>query len=121
MLNARDALEVATSEYHDPEEPNDAFAGAALTAHNRKRADFKKANEVPKELIVTTMEKKLLQLLLTCNTAKAIWDKLLGVYEQKLETFVSMVQMQFHQYIKEPSDDIATHVSKVENIAEHLK
>ena len=32
-----------------------------------------------------------------------------------------MVQTQFFQYVKEPSDDIATHISKVEGIAECLK
>ena len=121
LLDARDALEVVTGELRDPGEPDDALAGAALTAHNRKRADFKKANKVAKELIVTTVEKKPLQLLLTCDTAKAMWDKLLGVYEQKSETSVSMVQTQFYQYVKELSDDIATHISKVEGIAERLK
>ena len=121
LLDARDALEVVTGELRDPGEPDDALAGAALTAHNRKRADFKKANKVAKELIVTTVEKKPLQLLLTCDTAKAMWDKLLRVYEQKSETSVSMVQTQFYQYVKEPSDDIATHISKVEGIAERLK
>ena len=46
---------------------------------------------------------------------------MLGVYEQKSETSVSMIQTQFYQYVKEPSDDIATHISKVEGIAERFK
>ena len=32
-----------------------------------------------------------------------------------------MVQTQFYQYVKESSDDLATHISKVEGIAERLK
>ena len=72
LLDARDALEVVTGELRDPGEPDDALADAALTAHNRKCADFKKANKVAMELIVTTVEKKPLQLLLTCDTAQAM-------------------------------------------------
>ena len=32
-----------------------------------------------------------------------------------------MVHTQFYQYVKESSDDIATHISKVEGVAERLK
>ena len=56
-LDARDVLEVVTGELCDPGKPDDALASAALTAHNRKRADFKKANKVAHELIVMTVEK----------------------------------------------------------------
>ena len=72
LLDARDALEVVTRELRDFGEHDDALAGAALTVHNKKRAGFKKANKVALELIVTTVEKKPLQLLLICDTAKAM-------------------------------------------------
>ena len=53
------ALKVVTGKLL--EDSNHACAGAALTAYNKKRADFKKANKGTKELIVTTKENKLLQ------------------------------------------------------------
>jgi transposase InsO family protein len=121
LLDARDALEVVTGEFVDPGEPAAGIAQAEVTAHNKRRAEFRKANKVAKELIVTTVDKKPLQLLLTCETAKSMWDKLLGVYEQKSDTSVGMVQTQFYQYAKEPADDIATHISKIESISDRLK
>ena len=121
LLNARNALEVTTGDDRDPGAPAADLAGAAQIAHEKKRANFKKANKIAKEIIATTVEKKPLQLLLTCDNAKAIWDKLLGVYEQKSETSVSMVQTQFYQYVKTSNDDMATHILKVESISKRLK
>lgn len=57
LLDARNALEVVTGEERDPGQP-EGLAGAALTAHEKKRAEYKKANKIAKELIVTTVEKK---------------------------------------------------------------
>jgi hypothetical protein len=121
LLDAKDALEVVTGDMTDPGEPAAGIRGAELGTHNEARAAYRKANKRAKELIVTTVEKKPLQLLVTCNDAKAMWDKLHGVYEQKSETSISTVQTQFYQYVKDESDDIATHISKVENIAERLR
>lgn len=121
LLDAKDALEVVTGDMTDPGEPAVGIGGAELRTHNEARAAYRKANKRAKELIVTTVEKKPLQLLVTCNDAKAMWDKLHGVYEQKSETSISTVQTQFYQYVKDESDDIATHISKVENIAERLR
>ena len=50
-----------------------------------------------------------------------MWNKLLRVYEQKFETFISMVQTRFYQLVKASNDDMVTHISKVESISERLK
>ena len=72
MLDARNALEVITGKDRDSGALAVDLAGTALTAYEKKRVDFKKANKIAKEKIVMMLEKKPIQLLLTCDNAKDV-------------------------------------------------
>ncbi|XP_076375543.1 uncharacterized protein LOC143258899 [Megalopta genalis] len=54
--------------------------------YEAKLQRFLKADKVARELIVTSVEKKPLNLLLSCTTAQEMWRKLNTVYDMKSGT-----------------------------------
>jgi len=110
ILNARDALELTDSKLVKPEGDN-----VANTAEFNR---WKKANKVAKEILVTTLDKKPLSLVMSCETAREMWIKLLNIYKQKSADYVYLLQTQFRE---SSGDDIATHVSKLESLARRLQ
>ncbi|GBP13453.1 Retrovirus-related Pol polyprotein from transposon TNT 1-94 [Eumeta japonica] len=46
-------------------------------------------------LIVTRMTEEVMLHIISCDTAAAMWRKLLSVYEQKSETSIHIVQQRF--------------------------
>ena len=73
------------------------------------------------QIIGTTVEDKPLLHIINCDSAKAMWDKLVSVYEQKSETSVHMLLQDWYRYEMSASDDIATHVSRLEDLAHRLE
>ncbi|EFN63180.1 hypothetical protein EAG_03643, partial [Camponotus floridanus] len=71
-----------------------------------------KANKTAKA-IFTTLDKKPLSLVMTCETAQDMWVKLLNIYEQKSADSVYLLQTQFREYRYNSGDDITTHVSRL--------
>ena len=53
---------------------------------------FLKADKTARKIIVTAVEKKPLDLLLSCTTAYEMWKKLNSVYDMKSDENLSMVQ-----------------------------
>ncbi|GBP46268.1 Retrovirus-related Pol polyprotein from transposon TNT 1-94 [Eumeta japonica] len=49
-------------------------------------------------LIVTRMTEEVMLHIISCDTAAAMWRKLLSVYEQKSETSIHIVQQRFFQF-----------------------
>ncbi|KAK2577906.1 hypothetical protein KPH14_000777 [Odynerus spinipes] len=54
-----------------------------------KLQKFEKANKAARKLLVTTVEEKLLDLLLNCSTAMDMWKKLNSVYDMKSDESLS--------------------------------
>uniref|UniRef100_A0ABD2WS01 CCHC-type domain-containing protein n=1 Tax=Trichogramma kaykai TaxID=54128 RepID=A0ABD2WS01_9HYME len=67
------------------------------------------------------MEKQPMMLILNCETAKEMWDKLQAVYESKNELSMHALQQKWFSLKKDPSDDIATHIAKIEDLCCSLK
>ena len=59
--------------------------------------------------------------IINCDTAHEMWQKLHGVYENKTETSVHMLQQEWFQYTKDPNDDLSTHISKLQDLCCKLK
>lgn len=72
-------------------------------------------------IMTSSMELTQISLIENCNTAKKVMDKLCSIYELKSETNKMVVHEQFYQYKMSPTDSIAQHVSKVENLARQIK
>lgn len=72
-------------------------------------------------LISTTLERSQLISLITCETAKEMWDALCRQYEQKSSSSKLLLLNKFHSYRMESGDTVVQHVSKIKNMALQLK
>ncbi|XP_037943131.1 uncharacterized protein LOC119675981 [Teleopsis dalmanni] len=50
-----------------------------------------------------------------------MWDTLKSVYEQTSRSNLLFLQQKYYSYIKDPEDDIATFLSKLMEIVQHLR
>ncbi|UYV61796.1 hypothetical protein LAZ67_1006612 [Cordylochernes scorpioides] len=86
-----------------------------------KFSNWKKKDAKSKMLITTALEFKYLQQIVNCQTSVEMWKKLLTIYELKSETNKYLLQQRFFEYKMNPNDNIATHISKVETLAQQMK
>ena len=91
-------------------------ADEALSAVVIRRKDNAKAMV----LISTTIEISQLESLITCVTAKEMWDALCRVPEQKSASNKLFVIQKFHEYRMAGGDTIVQHVSRIKNMAQQL-
>ena len=72
-------------------------------------------------LISSSMEDAQLQSCLTCTSAKAMWDQLSLIHEQKTETNKLGLLQKFHGYQMCAGDSVVQHVAKIKNMAAQLR
>ncbi|GBP10816.1 Retrovirus-related Pol polyprotein from transposon TNT 1-94 [Eumeta japonica] len=72
-------------------------------------------------LIVTRMTEEVMLHIISCDTAAAMWRKLLSVYEQKSETSIHIVQQRFFQFKFEEGTEMSVFLSKVHEMQNQLK
>lgn len=87
---------------------------AVTTAWNRDNA---KAMVI----ISTTIERRQLESLVTCTSAKEMWDALCRVHEQKSASNRLFLTQKFCGYSMASGDSIIQHIARVKNMAEQLK
>ncbi|XP_061942838.1 uncharacterized protein LOC133667592 [Apis cerana] len=89
---------------------------------SRARAAWIKLDSTAQRIIVTSLDEKRILHIINCETAKDMCKHLESVYEQKSEcTSIHMLLQQCYSYQKEPGNDIATHIVKLENLAHRLQ
>lgn len=84
-------------------------------------AAWKLKDAKAQRIIVTSMGQKPLQHILRCETSAEMWTKLHAVYEQKHEAGKQMLMEKFYSYKCSKSDDMATHISKLEYMAQRIR
>ena len=82
---------------------------------------FLKADKAARKLIVTTVERKPLDLLLSCTTAREMWKKLNTVYDMKSDENLSIVQKQFFDFKWQIDESVAHNLSKIEHLSTKMK
>lgn len=85
-----------------------------------KLALWKKKDAKGQKLIGTSVGQTVMIHIINCKSAKEMWDKLHSVFEQKSQTGIHLLQQKFFTYTKDPSDKMASHISKLEEIAHQL-
>lgn len=110
MLSASDMYDIVNGEKKMPK------VEEAL-----KLQEWEKLDRRAQKMIVMSVGPQALVHIMNCATSHAMWNKLESVYEQKAETNIHLIQQRFYSFSKDPSDDIATHISKLESIAHQLK
>ncbi|UYV74313.1 hypothetical protein LAZ67_11002983 [Cordylochernes scorpioides] len=110
ILEAKDLLSITDGSEVKPEIEDIA-----------KFSNWKKKYAKSKMLITTALEFKYLQQIVNCQTSAEMWKKLSTIYELKSETNKYLLQQRFFEYKMNPNDNIATHISKVETLAQQMK
>lgn len=82
--------------------------------------DWSKKDSKAQELIVMRMDEGPMVHILTCDTAKGMWDKLLSVYDKKSGVSLHLLQQKFFN-LKYEGDGVAIFVSKIEEICNQLE
>ncbi|XP_037930400.1 uncharacterized protein LOC119665171 [Teleopsis dalmanni] len=104
-------------------EAGDMYAvvtGAELPQEEKKLV-WQKIDTRARRTISTSLGKQPLLQILHCVTAKEMWDTLKSVYEQTSRSNVLFLQQKYYSYIKVSEDDIATFLSKLMEIVQHLR
>lgn len=71
-------------------------------------------------LLFSALDDKIIDQVQTCKTAAEIWKRLLLIYENASETNVDRLLQEYYSYQKVPQENMATHISRVEAMADQL-
>lgn len=85
-----------------------------------KIISWRKLDGAARRIIVLTVNENVLVHIINCKTAKEMWEKLHEVYENKNKTSKHMLQKQWFVLGKDPKDDVATHITKIKDLAHRL-
>lgn len=87
--------------------PEQAAVGAANAAQVLAQIKtWNKDNAKAMFLFSTAMEYSQLERLITCVTAKDMWDKLIAIHERTSETNKLLLMQKFHEYRMDTSDSV---------------
>lgn len=120
ILTASDVYDIVTGQRKVPEAITQREA-TAIAARARKIREWIKEDSVAQRIIVTSVTEPVLLHIINCTSSKQMWDNLCAVYENKTDTSVHMLQRQWFSFVKDPADDMATHVSRIQDICHRLK
>lgn len=113
LLKFHDVYDFVTGKAEKPTNQSDSDFQKKLTAYEKNDVRAQRA-------ISSTIEREALLHIVNCKTAAEMWTKLHSVYEKKSETSMDYLQQKFFVYSKEPEDNIATFISKLQEIAQQL-
>ncbi|XP_055910527.1 uncharacterized protein LOC129944890 [Eupeodes corollae] len=72
-------------------------------------------------IITSSMDFNQLKFLVTSDSAAKMWTKLSFIYEQKSGVSLSTLQQKFYEYRKSEDDNMASHISDIEQMAKQLE
>jgi hypothetical protein len=67
-------------------------------------------------IIACALSKSVAELVLTCTTAKDIWEKLCARFERSSTQWLNMLIESFFQAQRDCKEDISTHVAKLQKL-----
>lgn len=96
--------------------PDEAKDESAREAHNKAEEE----ESLAQGLIFNAIDETIMEKVQTCKTADAIWKRLLLFDENSSQTNIDRLLHEYHTYRKDPNQDMATHISRVESMADQL-
>ena len=70
-----------------------------LPTYKNQTSAWTKSDSKCQKIIVTSIENGPMQYLINCESAYQMWEKLLSVYEQKIEVNLCLLQQNFFSYL----------------------
>lgn len=120
LLNASELFDVVNGDNPKPI-PDQSQTAAAQSIYELALKTWKKLDFKAQKIIATTVGPQPLIHIMNCDTAKGMWEKLHRVYEQKSETSIHVLLEKYYAFKMDQKDSIATHISKIEDLAQQLK
>lgn len=115
LRGSENAYEVCIGEI---QKPNPLSAEAAVQQQAQYQEDLKvwdKADRVASQIIIKTLDTKIMAILVSYETARNMWLKLHTVFEQQTKQ-VHTVQSEFFSFSMDPMDDMVAHIAKFEGL-----
>ena len=72
-------------------------------------------------LISTALDADHLEMIITCDVVKEMWDRLIMIHEQYPDESIYLLTLQFFEYKYQSSDSIGKHILKIEVMAKRLE
>lgn len=123
---AGECFDIVTGDAKKPEEPslspsaNAATHTAARTAYETALAVYTKKEMKAQKIIGLSLTREPMIHAMGCTNAKDMWDKLHSIYEQKSKCSIHFLQQKFYNFAKDPSDNLASYFSKLDEIVKQL-
>lgn len=112
VLKAQDVWDVVTGAEKPPVESTSDYA--------KLLKDYKKKDITAQRIIATSICDQPLKHLVTCANSSEMWAKLLSVFEQNTSQGQHFLQQKFYTLEKCDDDDVASFISKMEEIVKQL-
>lgn len=112
MLEANDCLDVVDGSFAKPED--------TVSDYTTKIAEWKKKDIKAKKVIATSIGQQPTLHIMQCKNSCEMWNSLHGVYEQKSSVSIHHLQQRFYAFTRNETDDVATHISKIEELVKQL-
>jgi hypothetical protein len=119
-LKAKDVYSLTTGETKVPDELDWTDADAVLKFERESTSWVQRDNKA-QAIIVRRLDDNSMNHLITCDTSKQMWDKLLTVYERRSDLSLHLVQQQFFNYKYKAENTMSEFISGLETIVNHLK
>lgn len=91
------------------------------TAFDSRLLAWKRSDSKAQRIIATSIGSTPLRHIVNCHTAAEMWVKLKAVYEQTSKASIHLLLQRFYSFEKDSEDDVATHISKLQNIVRQLR
>lgn len=113
LLKSLEIYDVVSGEDPKPININEAN-------YETKIAAWKKADVKAQRIISGHIAQKTVLHIMSCKSSCEMWNRLHGVFEKKSETSILFLQQRYYSYTRNPKDDMATYISKLEEIVQQL-
>lgn len=117
LLNAAELMDVVTGKIKKPVR----VTSQSEADHEAALLKWHKSDNKAQRIIVTALGKLPKIHVLNCETASSMWTKLESVYEKKSQATIHLISQKFFNFVKDPVDDIATFISKLQSIVQQMK
>ncbi|GJQ79274.1 hypothetical protein Trydic_g5517 [Trypoxylus dichotomus] len=91
-----------------------------IVKYEKETKQYTESDSLAQFIIGSSIKSEPKQHILTCKSSKEIWDMLHSIYGQKSGRWLDLLYCQLFRYEKDPNDDIATRVSKLQRIWQDL-
>lgn len=95
--------------------------GSEKLADAEDKEAWKRKDNLAKWIITTSVDMEHLSMIVNCKTSTEMWERLVSIHEQVSKESMFMMIQQFIDYKYCKGDNIASHIAKIEMMAQNLE